>query len=53
MLYAVLDVLAKAVFGFWLLGAHAAMGDSHVPLPESWVSNTEAGYGAVGSTARD
>ena len=28
------------------------MGDTHVPFPASWVSSTEAGYGAVGSTGK-
>jgi bacteriorhodopsin len=35
--YAILDVSAKAVFGFWLLGVHAAVSEAQVAYPDSWV----------------
>ncbi|MCJ1406849.1 hypothetical protein MMC19_000919, partial [Ptychographa xylographoides] len=34
--YAILDVLAKPVFGFWLLFTHDAMPDSQVSLDGFW-----------------
>jgi len=34
--YAILDVLAKGVFGAWLLMQHARMSDTHVELKGFW-----------------
>jgi len=36
--YAVLDVLAKAVFGFWLLFTHDSMSSTYVSVISSLVS---------------
>jgi bacteriorhodopsin len=34
--YAVLDILAKPVFGLWLLGTHARVPESNVHLGGFW-----------------
>ncbi|ORY75396.1 putative opsin-like protein [Protomyces lactucae-debilis] len=42
-IYAVLDVTAKAVFGFWLLGGHAKTPESAVPLEGFWINGVSLG----------
>ena len=41
-----LDVLAKPVFGFWLLFTHDAMSESSLSLT-GWWSNGLGGEGAI------
>jgi bacteriorhodopsin len=48
--YGVLDVLAKVVFGFYLLGSHQFSEGDSVVLPESWTEPRGAvRYGAIAS----
>lgn len=44
--YAVLDILAKPVFGAWLLFTHQAMQETHVELGGFW-ANGLSGEGAI------
>lgn len=41
--YAVLDVLAKGVFGLWLLTGHMNTPESAVPLEGFWISGVSTG----------
>lgn len=41
--YAVLDVLAKGVFGLWLLTGHMNLPESAVPLEGFWISGISTG----------
>lgn len=45
--YAVLDVLAKAAFGFWLLIAHQRLPASHVTLHGVWSHGFSSSEGAL------
>ncbi|KAM7190424.1 opsin-1 [Naviculisporaceae sp. PSN 640] len=46
MIYAVLDILAKPVFGFWLLLSHRAMQETNIDL-SGWWSNGLASDGRI------
>lgn len=46
IVYAILDILAKPVFGFWLLFAHRSMSDSNLEVGGFW-TNGVAREGAV------
>jgi hypothetical protein len=41
-----LDILAKGIFGGWLLVAHLRLQESHVPLTGWWIE----GFGALDAT---
>lgn len=44
--YAVLDILAKPIFGAWLLFTHQSMAETHVELGGFW-ANGVSGEGAI------
>ena len=44
--YAVLDILAKPIFGAWLLFTHQAMQETHVELGGFWAHGV-SGEGAI------
>jgi bacteriorhodopsin len=45
--YAVLDVLAKGVFGFWLLLAHRRVKETNVEVNGYWSEGLTAGEGRI------
>ncbi|KAG0150009.1 hypothetical protein CROQUDRAFT_88563 [Cronartium quercuum f. sp. fusiforme G11] len=50
LLYAILDIMAKAVFGFWLLIAHSIIPESNVILSTTFTDpqmHNGIGYGAL------
>jgi hypothetical protein len=45
--YAVLDVLAKPVFGFWLLVAHRKFAETNVDVGGWWSQGLGGGEGRI------
>jgi bacteriorhodopsin len=49
LLYAILDVLGKALFGGWLLLSHLWIQEGHVPITGWWID----GAGNIDGTAAE
>jgi bacteriorhodopsin len=45
--YAILDILAKPVFGFWLLIAHAKIPASNIALNGVWTGGVGSSEGRI------